>query len=243
MRGFWASGLACAAIAGGSAGSVAGDTVEIESTFSGGLYADGHHFPGFMNYYVGYAIPSSPIERRNYFVFDLTGVTGTVVSAKLKLYNPGDPDLFEPCGYISPDPTEDYLLTGSPFPWTAFADAFSGAPIPPATISAMYGTLGTSMPFGVATISGDSCGSDVVIEFDGTGVAEVNDALGDHIAMGGRLTDLLPEPGTPPAELAFAYTDIPNDFMPMPRLELEIVPEPGAALLLVLGAGVARRRR
>lgn len=233
---------AAAALAFCTAGASA-DLLTIESTFSGGLHADGSYSPGFMNYYVGYSIPSTPIERRNYFVFDLGDVSESIVSAKLKLYLPGDPaHPGEPCGYISPTATEDYLVTSSAFPWTSFADA-SGMMLPPPMIAALYGTLGTGFPFALATISADACGSDVVMEITPEGLAALNGSLGDAIVMGGRLTDLMDVPGMPPSELVFAYTDIPSPILPLPRLEIETIPEPTTGALLLLGAAAIGVRR
>jgi hypothetical protein len=108
----------------------------------------------------------------------------------------------------------------------------------------MFDTLGTSMPYGMTTISGDACGSDVIIELTDGALPALNAAIGDHIVMGGRLEDLHAEPGMPPAELAFAYTDIPHEVMPLPRLELEIIPEPASAIAIgIAGLWIARRRR
>ncbi len=214
------------------------DVLTIESTFSSGFKADGSYTPGFMNYYTGYSVPSTPVERRNWFIFDLSGVSEPIVSATLKLYMPGDPDHpGEPCGYISPDPTEDYLVTTSTFHWTAFAEAF-GMPLPPPMIVPLYESLGTGVPFALATVSGDACGSDVEMEVTPEGLAGLNAAIGDSIVVGGRLTDLLDTPGTPPSELAFAYTDIPSPLMPFPRLEIVTVPEPATGILTAIGAAL-----
>ncbi len=215
--------------------------VEVSSTFSGGLYASGTTTPGFMNYYVGYAVPSTPIERRNYFIFDLTGVSGEVASASLKLYLPGGS---MPSGYISSDATEDYRISGSAFAWTAFAEAFGGT-APPPMLAAMFGTMGVGPAYGVTTLSIDSGGMDVVIDLSPAAISAINLSLGSHFLVTGRLTDLHPlMPGTPPAELAFAYTDIPSATIPMPRLEMVMVPGPGGGVLIVIAVvcGVRRRR-
>ncbi|MBL8964373.1 MAG: hypothetical protein KF787_13475 [Phycisphaeraceae bacterium] len=221
--------------------------MEVSSTFSGGLYADGTNFSHFMNYYVGYAFPSSPPERRNYFIFDLSHVPGPILGGKLKLYLPGDSSIFEPSGFVSSDPTEEYRISGSAFPWEAFSDAFMGEPhMTPGVIAAMFGTMGSGPAYGLTVVSGDHSGSDVVIDLSTHAVDAMNAAIGSKFLITGRLTDLHPEsPGMPPAELVFAYTDIPNEFMPMPRLMLHVVPSPGVASAVGI-AGVlftARRRR
>ncbi len=215
--------------------------VEISSTFSGGIF-DGATTPGFFNYYVGYSFPSSPSERRNYFIFDLSAITMPVASAAIKLYLPGPPLL--PAGYVSSDPTEDYRISGSSFPWTAFADAFGGVATPPA-LSAMFATMGTGPAYGLTTVSGDDAGTDIVIDLSAAAITDLNAALGGHFLVTGRLTDLHPSmPGMPPSELVFAYTDLPHPLMPFPRLELTFIPSPGvAALPAVVGITLLTRRR
>ncbi|GIK18763.1 MAG: hypothetical protein DYG93_09575 [Leptolyngbya sp. PLA2] len=239
--------IACATAAVASIGSVATATpIEVEAFIASGLYSTGDHSPGHLNYYIGHAPISSPPERRNYFVFDLGSVGAPIVSAKLKLYMPGDELKSEPCGYSSVDPTEMYKLSGSPFPWTMFVAAFETPDAPKDGIKAMFGTLGEGVPYGFAMLSGEDCGKDVVIDLTAEGVAALNAAFSDphgpKIVLGGRLTDITP--GEPDIfELAFAYSDIPP--MPYPRLELTLVPAPGTVGVL-LGAcmvGSARRRR
>lgn len=216
-------------------------SVEVFSTFSGGIHADGHTSPGFFNYYVGYSVPSTPIERRNYFIFDLAGVTTPVASATLKLFLPGGPSL--PSGFISSEPTEDYRISGSAFGWTVFADAFSGA-APPGTLGPAFGTMGAGPAYGLATISGDDSGTDIVIELSAAAIADLNASLGSKFLITGRLSDIHPSmPGTPPSELVFAYTDIPHPLMPLPRLEVTLVPSPATSLPLAALLCARRRRR
>jgi len=218
-----------------------GEILELTSTFSGGIYASGTTTPGFMNYYVGYAVPSTPIERRNYFIFDLTTVPGPVVSATLKLYLPGAP--FFPSGFISSDPTEDYRVSGSAFAWTAYAEAFGGSATPP-MLSAMFGTMGSGPAYGLVGVSGDDSGTDISISLSPAAITDINASLGSMFLVTGKLADIHPDaPGTPPAELLFAYTDIPDPMMAMPRLEIEYVPAPGAPALLCAGLVVMARRR
>lgn len=222
--------------------SHAAATIEISSSFSGGIY-DGATTPGFFNYYIGYSIPSTPSERRNYFIFDLAGVTTPVMSAKFKLFLPGGPTL--PLGYISSEPTEDYRISGSGFHWTSFVGAFGGLATPP-MLSAMFGTMGTGPAYGLTTISAADGGTDIVMDLSHAAIMDINASLGDHFLITGRLPDIHPStPGMPPSELVFAYTDIPHPLMPLPRLELTFVPSPGAAGVLAVAIGVtaAQRRR
>jgi len=226
-------GLAVAAPAAGE---------EIFSTFSSGIYADGTTTPGFFNYYTGYSIPSTPIERRTYFIFDLTSATIPIASAKLKLFLPGGPGMVP--GFISSDPTEDYRLSGSPFPWEAYAGAFGGS-ASPALLSAMFPTMGSGPAYGLMTISVDAAGTDIEFELSSTALEDLNASLGSMYLITGRLADIHPDaPGMPPSELVFAYTDIPDPLIPFPRLELTLVPAPGAcAPLAVAGVVLSIRRQ
>ncbi|MBX3362654.1 MAG: hypothetical protein KF705_14620 [Phycisphaeraceae bacterium] len=60
----------------------------VSSSFSGGIYDGGLTTPGFFNYYVGYSFPSSPPERRNFFIFDLSDIDAPVTGARIKLLLP-----------------------------------------------------------------------------------------------------------------------------------------------------------
>src|SRR5947207_11973228 len=75
-------------------------TVTISHTDRGWYNNTGFHNPSNPNYVVGG-------DYNNFFVFDLSGVTQPIASAKLALYVPSA--LAGP-GYSSPDPSENYEL-------------------------------------------------------------------------------------------------------------------------------------
>lgn len=231
-----ARALALALAGLGATGIARGSPIVIESSFSGGIWDGGVTAPHFMNYFVGYSIPSTPVERRNYFLFNLADVDDMVVGARLKLFLPGP-------GFTSSDPTEDYRVSGSAAPWHAFYDAFTGVATP-AMLEAMFDTMGApGAPYGTVTISPAEAGSDVVIELLPSALAAINASIGDMFVVTGRLTDLhIASPGIPPAELVFAHSNIPDDAMPFPRLELFMIPEPATAVLLMFGVAAVRRR-
>lgn len=218
--------------------------VELESVISGGFHADGVHFHHTMNYHVGYSIPSTPIERRNWFMFNLADVSGPIVGAKLKLWLSGGAT--GPTGYLSSDPHEEFMISGTPYPWEMFMDAFTGSPaITPPIVADMFTTLGVGVPFGFSLIGPGHAGTDIEIEFTLEGLAALNASIGSPFMIGGRLTDLHPDDPDPffPAELVFAHSDIPHPFYPMPRLELVIIPAPGSAAVACLGMLLAANRR
>lgn len=226
------------------ASSAQAGVVELESVISGGFHADGVHFHHHANYHVGYTMPSSPVERRNWFMFNLADVSGPIVGAKLKLWLSGGET--GPMGYLSSDPHEEFMISGTPYPWETFMDAFTGSPaITPPIVADMFTTLGVGVPFGVSLIGPGHAGSYVEIEFTIEGLAALNDSIGSPFMVGGRLTDLHIDEPDPffPAELVFAHSDIPHPDYPMPRLELVVIPAPGSAVAVCLGVLVAPTRR
>jgi hypothetical protein len=77
--------------------------VFLEAVDSGFYSSGGDHSSGLTNYLAGDTASAGVAEKRNFFVFDLSGVTGPVLGATLELYNPSNPpDSGD--GYISPDP-------------------------------------------------------------------------------------------------------------------------------------------
>lgn len=230
-----------AVIAGIIAVTASAHGIEISAYLSGNFGADGSvsNSPGFQNHYVGTTfIGSTPIpERRNFFLFDVSGVSAPIVSAKLKLYVPiAPPD--SGMGYISVDPTEDYLVTGTPFTPAEIATAG----IPPGVAMAMFGTFGSGSAYALDTVSIDNLGEDLVMPLSTAALIDLNTArlTSGKWAATGRLTTL----GTPPPpfadQLLFSFTDPTGAVAattPFPRLEFETVPEP--ATLVAVGAGMA----
>src|SRR5689334_14792188 len=71
-----------------------------------GFYNDAGTFASSNgNYAAGLYITSSPPgQLRDFFVFDLSSVSGTITSAKLQILMPNT------AGYLSTDPTETFTL-------------------------------------------------------------------------------------------------------------------------------------
>src|SRR3954467_9848157 len=84
----------------------------IINNMDGGWYSmQGIHDPTNSNYLVGdnrpSCVPSESCQNdfRNFFVFDLGGVTQPIASGTFTVFVPRAPD-----GYQSPDPSENYEL-------------------------------------------------------------------------------------------------------------------------------------
>ena len=244
MMKHWGRFLCASAL---SVAAIQARAVEIDSYLTGCFFADGtvSNSPGFQNHAVGNTFfGSTPTpERRNFFLFDVSAASSPIISATLKVYVP----IFPPdggFGYISPDPTEDYLVTSTPFS----ADDIAMPIIPPAVAMAMWGTFGTGLPYGLTTASVDSMGSDLVIPLSSAAIAKLNEArlTTGKWAATGRLTTLAGHSALTD-QLLFSFTDPTGALAPetpFPRLEYTMVPEPASMIALGLGAlALIRKRR
>ncbi|MBC7834301.1 MAG: hypothetical protein H7Y88_04270 [Phycisphaerales bacterium] len=225
------------------------DVISVAASQSGNYAADGIgniNSLGFQNYFVGYSSPSAVAERRNFFIFPTAAFEPlTILSAELVLYlphfapgmttDPGD-------GYISPDPSEAYRLSATPFSAAEVGDPTNspGESIP------IWASLGTGPLAGAIEVFPTDMGTYLHIPLTALAVIGLNGAGPGSIVMGGRLTSLDPSRPMVLDELVFAFTDMPGSgmFTP-PTLLLEVVPAPAASLPLLCGAAAltARRRR
>jgi hypothetical protein len=226
--------------------TASGEVLSIPSSLCGTYNAAGGYGNslGHQNYRVGLSPITTTPETRNFFNFDLTGYAalppGSIASAAVKLYMPkfAPPDLLDPGdGYISPDSTELYRLTATPY-----SAADLAAPHSPAEASAIWATLGTGPLAGeILTHPGDK-GMTLTIPLTPGAIGAIEGIMGSgYVSMGGRIVSFA---GTHVDELLFGFTDIPSPHMfgKEPELEITLVPEPAGALLALAGL-IARRRR
>jgi hypothetical protein len=201
-------------------------TITFEPYSQGSYYSSNGSANG--NYRVGLA---NNIERRSFFIFDLTGLTGTVTAAELLLWCPSN------C-YGSDESTETFELwdfTGS------ITDLAAGGT---AHAPALYADLGTGTSYGSFTISSTDENTLLSFILNSQAVAALNSAGGSDFAIGGRMPS-----ADSYNEFVFGYTFATQD----QRLVLTYtdlgaaVPEPATLTLVGLALtagrfGLARRR-
>ncbi len=216
--------------------------------------------PAKFNYSAGFEVhyptgaysgpPYAPMDRHNYFVFDLSGVTDPIIGAKLTLWT----------GTLeTADPSETYTMFDTTDPMAALAHASALAsgsviadfdePTDPLVMAAkmLFPKIsdgGLVLGSAVITPADDDTFLDIIIT--GPGLGYLNAFIGGPLFLGGKVTTVT---GAPPAfpQQPFGFTgpDIPGDDPKTPYLTLMTIPEPatGVALSAFLGLLLAWRAR
>ncbi len=172
---------------------VAAQDLILEAVDSGNYDWEGDHSSGNTYYPAGDTAASGYNELRNFFVFDLSAVTGPVLGATLELYNPSDPpDAGD--GYRSPDPSETYSL------WEVVTD------IPTLTaggsgLTGIFDDLGGGTGFGTIDMTAADNGTMVSIPVNHNAEASITAATGGLWAVGGAVMTL---DGTP-LQVVFSF--------------------------------------
>lgn len=184
------------------------------------------------------------MDKKNYFVFDLSDVATPITSATLLLPMPVG-------GYTSSAASEDYALAGTSV--SADEVALLSTVVIPEDVDAeiialatdLYGLLTESLTtipaFATTSVSAADAGAMLELVLSGEGVDYLNLALGTKVVLGGTLTSVsddaaLYDPqevfsGTAPSLVAGDATN--------PKLLITTVPLPSALLLFIPGlAGI-----
>jgi uncharacterized protein (TIGR03437 family) len=217
----------------------------LTATASGAFGSDGANNPNgnpaFQNYSVGWdpADFSVGVLLRNFFIFNLSGVSGTIVSATLNLYVPKQPP--DSCsGYLSFEPSERYQITGTT---TSVPDLTTIYPAGSAKGQEIFQTIGTGTLFGTTTVSPANEGSSIQLTLNAEGLTYLNANEGNLIALTGQDPDA-PSSGPTSSDCAtcrffFTCTDPTNSGVfkqtPRPTLVLNLAPTP--TITSVISAG------
>jgi hypothetical protein len=191
-------------------------TITLGTTQSGWYDQTGFHNNN-PNYIAGVCCGNG--EHRDFFVFDLLGVTGKVVGATLRLFNPFG-------GYVSPDATETYTLFSVATPTSTLIAGGSG-------LTGIFDDLANGAMYGSRVVSAADNNTVVEIVLNANAVNDINALLGLSFAVGGTITTLqgtAPFSSFAPQETIFVLTGDGNR-----QLMLTIVPEPAALLLFITG--------
>ncbi|MFN2502845.1 MAG: hypothetical protein ABR540_01180 [Acidimicrobiales bacterium] len=165
-----------------AAGVVSGDTTVTLNAVDRGWFGEHGLHPDNPNYAVG----SSQLAQgrmRNFFVFDLSSVSGSVVAANVSAANP------------SADPGGDTYTLREVTTSTAVLSAEA------TTATAVYDDLGNGPVYGSVGL-GDATLSPVVVPLNDIGVRAVQSAVGDTLAFGGDYA-----PSAAGSAVIFADTD------------------------------------
>jgi len=218
--------------------------------------------PATFNYSTGTIDEVSPFSgvdvfRKNFFTFDLSGIApGSISGAGLDLYLPED-------GYSGP-PALTYEVYGSMVPgppeMSVFADELTDVYSPFISEELtkaleLFDKIGDMFPaslppLGLVTVTEDDEDSMVGVEFTPFGVDYLNSFAGGKVVLGGFIPGLTtPGPPDDPPVVLFGFTSpviegvVPWDMSsvtatPTPMLHLMTVPEPAAALFILIGLGL-----
>jgi len=166
-----------------------------------------------------------------YWVFDLAGITGPVVSATLRLGMP-------PFGYLSPDPTETITIFDYTGDIGVLQDQFAHS-------TAAFNNLGSGNVYGSRAVSdadepdcsaGCPGNSFVAIDIALGGadfIDDINAALGGLFALGGALTSV----NNADFERIFAFSG--NNHPAQIIIETAPTPLPEPSSLALAAAGIA----
>jgi hypothetical protein len=150
-------------------------TLTLDAVNSGFYAQTGNHTQG--NYAVGWYGPPNDDELRDYFVFNLPPITGTITSAHLHV-STAPPNFII---YGSQDPSETYTLFAVSTELGALTDGSAGA--------SAYDDLAEGSQYG-SLVATSALGETVDIELDAQGLAYLANGAGGPVAFGGTITTL-----------------------------------------------------
>ena len=206
----------------------------------------GGHGASNVNYFAGWGTTNNRFFR-NFFTFDLSGITTPVTSATLRLeMDTGQAS----AGYLSSDPTETYTTFDVTTPIATLLASGNNK-------TSVFDDLGGGNAYGSLVVSLADNGTNVDVILNATAIADINAALGGAcdpgaavpvlggcFAIGGRVTTLSATGlDSDPDEGIFGLSHA-APFTRQLVLNEAAAPEPSSLALFGLGlVGLMLRRR
>lgn len=181
--------------------TTAGGSASIGNRGSGSYDKTGAHDPANAFYLAGVcgssdACLGDDLARRNFFTFDLSGVTSPVTVATLSIFNP-DATVRPGSGLpVAPG----YISNAASLTYSLYEQSASAATIESSTQDlGIYAGLGSGNLLGSSSISAADDGQFVNLALDAQAIADLNAASGNLFAVGGAVSPAVtavPEPAT-----------------------------------------------
>ena len=198
--------------------AISSEMVVLNAVDSGWYHiTDGHPDPSNQNYYA--YIDHEGIEYRNFFVFDLTGLS-QVLDAQLRVYSGS----FH--SNNNSDPYEMYDVT------TSISDLRNNT----GDTAATFQDLGSGDFYGGYEFSWATAETVVDIQLTAEAITDINSSSG-LFALGGKMATIITDPNV---SHTFGLTDEEDTR----QLILKVVPEPSSLLLAsIAGCALLFRKR
>jgi hypothetical protein len=200
------------------------ETVVLNPIDRGHYTQFGSHSPSNTNYGVGQFTDGVGQIARNFFAYDLSGIEGTIIDAKLG---------YEFSSLLSPEGFEDYELYDVTTPIDQLLSGFAG--------EFAYDDLGTGELYGTHRFFNSQGLVPFEIQLTPAAITSLNNA-DDLWAIGGRISTL---DGPLGFTQEFAIVNITQspDFSTTPLILTIEIPAPGVLALLGAAGLCGRRRR
>lgn len=199
-------------------------SADIINPFDRGNYsATGVHSTSSLSYEIGSSSADHDFIKNHFMVFDLSGISQTVIGAELQIYSPA---------YGSTDPLETYEIYDISTDIDSILDGTAGVVgFNDMQSGNLYGSADVSLADNATTLS---------ITLNAQAVLDISNSLGGEFAFGGTVSTL--DYLTPRREEIFVGTSSGNPADGV-ALVLTIIPEPSVLGLLLLGCGMLALRR